>query len=266
MAALARMRPRGRGTIVQVGRATARLYGERGANVGLIARGQAGLEGAEVRDAVLPDVTAGEYGHDLHYFRRMCAAGAVDCLQADISRCGAITEWLRVAAVAASHGLQISGHCGPHLHAHAAAATPNLRHLEWFHDHVRIESLFFDGTLDPTGGAIRPDPAAPGLGLTLRTADAEPHPGQMSPVARTSGSPMGRSASSSTWHSPAGSACSTQTPGASSSAYSQPPCSRSSLAVSHEGRFGRGHDLGEAEGGQHGGSGGKAGLSSKRCN
>ena len=149
MAALARMRPRGRGTIVQVGRATARLYGERGANVGLIARGQAGLEGAEVRDAVLPDVTAGEYGHDLHYFRRMCAAGAVDCLQADISRCGAITEWLRVAAVAASHGLQISGHCGPHLHAHAAAATPNLRHLEWFHDYVRIESLFFDGTLQP---------------------------------------------------------------------------------------------------------------------
>ena len=129
----------------------------------------------EVRDAVLPDVTAGEYGHDLHYFRRMCAAGAVDCLQADISRCGGITEWLRVAAVAASHGLQISGHCGPHLHAHAAAATPNLRHLEWFHDHVRIESLFFDGTLDPTGGAIRPNPAAPGLGFTLRTADAEPY-------------------------------------------------------------------------------------------
>ncbi len=129
----------------------------------------------EVRNAVLHNVTAGEYGHDLYYFRRMCAAGAVDCLQADVSRCGGITEWLRVAAVAASHGLQISGHCGPHLHAHAAAGTPNLRHLEWFHDHVRIESLLFDGTLDPTGGAIRTDPAVSGLGLTLRTADAEPY-------------------------------------------------------------------------------------------
>jgi L-alanine-DL-glutamate epimerase-like enolase superfamily enzyme len=87
---------------------------------------------------------------------------AVDCLQADVSRCGGITEWLRVAAVAASYGLQISGHCAPHLHAHAAAAVPNLRHLEWFHDHVRIESTFFDSALDPSGGVIRPDPAAPG--------------------------------------------------------------------------------------------------------
>jgi L-alanine-DL-glutamate epimerase-like enolase superfamily enzyme len=127
----------------------------------------------EVRDGVSADVTAGEYGWDLYYFRRMCAAGAVDCLQADVSRCGGITEWLRVAAVAASHGLQLSGHCAPHLHAHAAAAVSNLRHLEWFHDHVRIESLLFDGTLDPSGGVIKPDPEAPGLGLAFKAADAE---------------------------------------------------------------------------------------------
>jgi L-alanine-DL-glutamate epimerase-like enolase superfamily enzyme len=127
----------------------------------------------EVRDAVPADVTAGEYGYDLPYFARMCAAGAVDCLQADVSRCGGITEWLRVAAVAAAHNLQISGHCGPHLHAHVAAATPNLRHLEWFHDHTRIESMFFDGTLQPTGGVVRPDGAAPGHGLTLREADVD---------------------------------------------------------------------------------------------
>ncbi|KRE41574.1 enolase C-terminal domain-like protein [Knoellia sp. Soil729] len=127
----------------------------------------------EVRDNVAADVAAGEYGDDLHYFRRMCAAGAVDCLQADASRCGGITEFVRVAAVAASFGLEVSGHCAPHLHAHVAAATPNLRHLEWFHDHVRVESLFFDGTLDPTGGTITPDPETPGHGLTLRVADAE---------------------------------------------------------------------------------------------
>jgi L-alanine-DL-glutamate epimerase-like enolase superfamily enzyme len=121
-----------------------------------------------VRDSVPADVAAGEYGTDLTYFRRMCAADAVDCLQADASRCGGITEWLRVAAVAAAHHLQISGHCAPHLHVHAAAAVPNLRHLEWFHDHVRIEEMFFDGTLDPTGGAVVPDPGLPGNGLTLR--------------------------------------------------------------------------------------------------
>ena len=87
---------------------------------------------------------------------------------------GGITEFLRSAALAAAHQLQVSGHCAPNLHAHVAASVPNLRHLEYFHDHQRIERMLFDGTLDPDGGAIRPDPARPGHGMTLRDADAEP--------------------------------------------------------------------------------------------
>ena len=128
----------------------------------------------EVRDQVEPDVTAGEYGCDLPYFARMVDAGAVDCLQADVTRCGGITEWLRAAAVAAAHGLQVSGHCAPNLHAHVAEAVPNLRHLEYFHDHARIENMFLDGALSPAGGTPRPDPARPGLGLTLKDATAAP--------------------------------------------------------------------------------------------
>jgi L-alanine-DL-glutamate epimerase-like enolase superfamily enzyme len=127
----------------------------------------------EIRDQVDADVTAGEYGTDITYFRRMCAHGAVDCLQVDATRCGGYTEWLRSAAVAASFGLTVSGHCAPNLHAPVAAATPNLRHLEWFHDHVRIESMLFDGALDPTGGTVTPDPNAHGHGLTLRTEAAD---------------------------------------------------------------------------------------------
>jgi L-alanine-DL-glutamate epimerase-like enolase superfamily enzyme len=129
----------------------------------------------QIRDTVTADVAAGEYGYTLTYFERMCAAGAVDCLQADVSRCGGITAFGQVAAVAAAHHLQLSGHCAPHLHAHVAAATANLRHLEWFHDHVRIEAMCFDGVLDPTGGSIRPDPDAPGHGLTLHPQDIEPY-------------------------------------------------------------------------------------------
>ena len=126
-----------------------------------------------VREQVDADVTAGEYGTDIGYFQRMCAAGAVDCLQLDATRCGGYTEWLRSAAVAQAHELTVSGHCAPNLHAHVAAATPNLRHLEWFHDHVRIENLAFDGALDPGGGAVTPDRSAPGHGLNLRAADLE---------------------------------------------------------------------------------------------
>jgi L-alanine-DL-glutamate epimerase-like enolase superfamily enzyme len=129
----------------------------------------------EVRDQVEPDVTAGEYGYDLPYFGRMVDARAVDCLQADVTRCGGVTEWVRAAAVAAARGLQVSGHCAPNLHAHVAAAVPNLRHLEYFHDHVRIERMLFDGALSPEGGALHPSPSRPGHGLTLKEPNAAPY-------------------------------------------------------------------------------------------
>jgi L-alanine-DL-glutamate epimerase-like enolase superfamily enzyme len=129
---------------------------------------------AAVRGQVLADVAAGEYSWTLADSARLLAAGAVDCLQLDVTRCGGITEFLRGAALAAAHNIQVSGHCAPNLHAHAAAAVPNLRHVEYFHDHQRIERMFFDGALDPDGGVLTPDPARPGLGLELRAADAEP--------------------------------------------------------------------------------------------
>ena len=75
--------------------------------------------------------------------------------------------------LAAAHQLQVSGHCAPNLHAHVGTAVPNLRHVEYFHDHHRIERLFFDGALDPAGGAMRPDLDRPGHGLTHRPADTE---------------------------------------------------------------------------------------------
>ena len=87
--------------------------------------------------------------------------------------CGGITEFLRGSALAAAHNLQVSGHCAPNLHARVGAAVPNLRHVEYFHDHQRIEGMLFDGALDPAGGVMTPDPDEPGLGLTLREPDAE---------------------------------------------------------------------------------------------
>ncbi|MGY2065158.1 enolase C-terminal domain-like protein [Blastococcus sp. SYSU DS0619] len=119
------------------------------------------------------DVAAGEYGARIEDFAALCGAGAVDCLQIDASRCGGVTEWLRAAAVAAGHGLEVSAHCVPALHAHLGLATPGLRHLEWFHDHERFEVRLFDGAPEPRGGRVRPDLTSPGLGLTLREADVE---------------------------------------------------------------------------------------------
>ena len=116
------------------------------------------------------DVTAGEYGDGLAYFAHLLAADTVDCVQVDVTRCGGYTEWRRIAALAAAYGLEVSGHCAPSLHAPAAVATANLRHLEWFYDHVRTESRFVDGFCTPRAGAIAP-PDGPGHGLSVRDQD-----------------------------------------------------------------------------------------------
>ena len=118
------------------------------------------------------DIAAGEYGYDIVYFRRMCAAGAVDVLQADATRCAGITGLLRAAAVADAFHVPLSSHCAPSIHAHACCAIAGVRHLEYFHDHARIERMLFDGVLDPVQGALAPADDRPGFGLTFKAADA----------------------------------------------------------------------------------------------
>ncbi|TDE27386.1 enolase C-terminal domain-like protein [Actinomadura sp. 6K520] len=118
------------------------------------------------------EIAAGEYGYVLGDFTGLLD-GAVDCLQADVTRCGGVTGVLQVAGLAAAYRVDLSAHCAPALSAHAFCAVERLRHLEYFHDHVRVEDIVFDGTLSPAGGSLRPAPDRPGLGLEVRWADAE---------------------------------------------------------------------------------------------
>ncbi len=118
-------------------------------------------------------IAAGEYGYDLPYFRRMLEAGAVDVLQADVTRCAGITELLRVGALCSAHSILLSAHTAPSIHAHACCAIEPLAHVEYFHDHVRIEELLFEGVIAPVEGRLRPDTTRPGLGLQLKRSDAE---------------------------------------------------------------------------------------------
>jgi L-alanine-DL-glutamate epimerase-like enolase superfamily enzyme len=134
------------------------------------------LEGLHLirdRAPVGMDIAAGEYGYDLWYFRRMLEAGAVDVLQADATRCAGITGFLSVAPLCQAWSLQLSAHCGPSLHVHPCCAVVPLRHLEYFHDHVRIEHMLFDGALTPVKGVLYPDLSRPGLGLEFKRSDAE---------------------------------------------------------------------------------------------
>jgi L-alanine-DL-glutamate epimerase-like enolase superfamily enzyme len=134
----------------------------------------ADFEGLRLLREHAPDgleIAAGEYAYVPADFRNLI--GCVDCLQADVTRCGGFTGLLQAAGLAAACGLDLSGHCAPALSAHALCAVPRLRHLEYFHDHVRIERMLFDGTLEPEGGRLRPDRSRPGHGLELKRADAE---------------------------------------------------------------------------------------------
>jgi L-alanine-DL-glutamate epimerase-like enolase superfamily enzyme len=124
---------------------------------------------AAVRAAVQCDVAAGEYAADVYDVARLCPV--LDCLQLDVTRCGGYTGWLRAAALAQAHNLQVSAHCAPALHAPVAAAVPNLRHVEWFIDHARLEPLLVNGAATVRHGTLHPNEQHAGHGMTIR-ADA----------------------------------------------------------------------------------------------
>lgn len=133
----------------------------------------AGLRLIRDRGPIGMDIAAGEYGYDVDYFRRMLAAGAVDVLQADATRCGGITGFLQASALCEAHHIPLSAHTAPSIHTHVGSAATPLRHLEYFHDHVRIENMFFDGVLLPVNGTLSPDLSRPGMGIEFRRADAQ---------------------------------------------------------------------------------------------
>jgi L-alanine-DL-glutamate epimerase-like enolase superfamily enzyme len=123
-----------------------------------------------VRDGAPPGmaIAAGEYASDVFALRRLLDAGAVDVLQADVTRCGGVTGLLRADALAKAHNLPLSAHCAPAVGAHVLAACETAIHIEYFHDHVRAEAELFEGVPEPVGGRLVADHQRPGLGLTVR--------------------------------------------------------------------------------------------------
>jgi len=133
----------------------------------------AGLALVRQRAPAGMEIAAGEYAYTPDDFERLTAGPAVDVLQADITRCGGVTGFLQAAGLAAARHMELSCHCAPAAHLAVACAVPHLRHVEWFHDHVRIEQMLFDGAPLAREGAIAPDPDRPGLGIALKLPDAE---------------------------------------------------------------------------------------------
>lgn len=132
-----------------------------------------GLDQVRRRAPLGMDIAAGEYGYTAWYFRRMLEAQAVTTMQADCTRCGGISGFLDAAALCWACDVPLSAHCGPSMHLHVCCAVPRAVHMEFFHDHVRIERMFFDGFCEPVNGHMAPDLSRPGMGLELKAKDAE---------------------------------------------------------------------------------------------
>lgn len=118
------------------------------------------------------NIAAGEYGFNLPYFQHMLDAKAVDVLQADATRCGGITGFLKAGHLCEAYQLPFSSHCAPSVHLHAALALPSFYIAEYFFDHARIETMLFDGVCVPKDGYIKPDSNRPGLGIEFKYKDA----------------------------------------------------------------------------------------------
>jgi L-alanine-DL-glutamate epimerase-like enolase superfamily enzyme len=132
-----------------------------------------GLDQIRRRAPLGMDIAAGEYGYTAWYFRRMIDAQAVTILQADCTRCGGISGFLDAASLCWAHNLPLSSHCGPSMHVHVCCAVPRAIHMEFFHDHARIERMFFDGFCEPRQGQMAPDLSRLGMGLELKAQHAE---------------------------------------------------------------------------------------------
>jgi len=134
------------------------------------------LEGLQfVREHVPSEVNiaAGEYGYNLPYFFHMLKANAVDVLQADATRCGGITNFLKTGALAEAQQILFSSHCAPALHLHAAISLSDFYIAEYFYDHARIENMLFEGVMQPKKGCIYPDITRSGIGLEFKYSDAK---------------------------------------------------------------------------------------------
>jgi L-alanine-DL-glutamate epimerase-like enolase superfamily enzyme len=118
-------------------------------------------------------IAAGEYIYVLDDARLLVEEQAVDVLQVDVTRCGGITNFLKISNLAEICHLPLSAHTCPSIHATLCCASLPAINVEYFYDHQRIEAMLFDGAIRPVNGVLKPDGTRPGLGLDLKRLDAK---------------------------------------------------------------------------------------------
>ena len=122
------------------------------------------------REGTLP-IATGENMHTLYEFQNFITAGAVAFPEPDVSNCGGISIWMKVARMAQAHNLPVTSHGVHDLHVHTLAAVPNASYLEG-HGFGLEEYLAHPLQIE-RGEAIAPD--RPGHGVELNWNKLEAH-------------------------------------------------------------------------------------------
>ena len=118
---------------------------------------------AHLRSLGLIPIAAGENLHTLAEFTTLISAGGVDLLEPDLTTCGGITPFMKVARLAEAHGLPMTSHGAHDLHVHLLGACPNAAYLEWHA--FGIGGVIADPLTVCEGYATAPD--RPGHGLSF---------------------------------------------------------------------------------------------------
>jgi L-alanine-DL-glutamate epimerase-like enolase superfamily enzyme len=82
-----------------------------------------------VREGGVP-IATGENLHTLYEFTQMIAAGGVTFPEPDVTNCGGITVFMKVAHLAEAFNLPLTSHGAHDLTVHLLAAVPNRSYLE----------------------------------------------------------------------------------------------------------------------------------------
>ena len=128
---------------------------------------------AAVAAAVEPPIATGEIHQTRWDFQQILDHEAAAILQTDAAVCGGITEFRRIAALAAGRGVTVAPHWLADLHVHLVAATPNATWVEFFPDTEVLNLMeVFQTRLEVCEAGLAV-PQEPGHGVVLDDAAVE---------------------------------------------------------------------------------------------
>src|SRR5437763_431607 len=123
---------------------------------------------ARIARALSTPVAGGEYVWGIVPFRHMLEARSVDIPMIDLVRVGGITQWLKVAGMAAAFSLPVVSHLIPEVHVHLIGAVPNgltVEYMPW------LMPLFKEVPQMQNGELVMPTKPGLGLEFDLKTID-----------------------------------------------------------------------------------------------